>query len=55
MDCGARVKVKGKPWLGSTTSKVRGILAFLSVLAEDEREKGASQSSAIESIKCRAP
>lgn len=38
-DRGARVKVLDKPWLDLTTPMGKGILAFLSALAEDERER----------------
>lgn len=38
-DRGATVKVLDKPWLDLTTSMGKGILAFLSALAEDERER----------------
>lgn len=36
---GATVKVLDKPWLDLTTPMGKGILAFLSALAEDERER----------------
>ena len=36
-DRGAAVKVLDKPWLDLTTPMGKGILAFLSALAEDER------------------
>jgi DNA invertase Pin-like site-specific DNA recombinase len=36
-DRGATVKVLDKPWLDLTTPMGKGILAFLSALAEDER------------------
>jgi|TARA_R100000935_G_scaffold58859_1_gene98692 DNA invertase Pin-like site-specific DNA recombinase len=38
-DRGASVKVLDKPWLDLTTPMGKGILAFLSALAEDERER----------------
>lgn len=38
-DRGATVKVLDKPWLDLTNPMGRGILAFLSALAEDERER----------------
>lgn len=38
-DRGATVKVLDKPWLDLTTPMGRGILAFLSALAEDERAR----------------
>lgn len=38
-DRGAGVKVLDKPWLDLTTPMGKGILAFLSALAEDERER----------------
>ncbi|MEP4638263.1 MAG: recombinase family protein [Yoonia sp.] len=38
-DRGAKVKVLDKPWLDLTTPMGKGILAFLSALAEDERER----------------
>ncbi|WP_367180704.1 recombinase family protein [uncultured Ruegeria sp.] len=38
-DRGAYVKVLDKPWLDLTTPMGKGILAFLSALAEDERER----------------
>jgi DNA invertase Pin-like site-specific DNA recombinase len=38
-DRGACVKVLDKPWLDLTTPMGKGILAFLSALAEDERER----------------
>lgn len=38
-DRGAAVKVLDKPWLDLTTPMGKGILAFLSALAEDERER----------------
>lgn len=38
-DRGATVKVLDKPWLDLTTPMGKGILAFLSALAEDERER----------------
>lgn len=38
-DRGARVKVIDKPWLDLTTPMGKGILAFFSALAEDERER----------------
>lgn len=37
-DRGAYIKVLDKPWLDLTTPMGKGILAFLSALAEDERE-----------------
>lgn len=38
-DRGATVKVLDKPWLDLTTPMGKGILAFLSAMAEDERER----------------
>ncbi|SEK87203.1 recombinase family protein [Jannaschia helgolandensis] len=38
-DRSATVKVLDKPWLDLTTPMGKGILAFLSALAEDERER----------------
>jgi DNA invertase Pin-like site-specific DNA recombinase len=38
-DRDATVKVLDKPWLDLTTPMGKGILAFLSALAEDERER----------------
>lgn len=38
-DRGAAVRVLDKPWLDLTTPMGKGILAFLSALAEDERER----------------
>lgn len=38
-DRGALVRVLDKPWLDLTTPMGKGILAFLSALAEDERER----------------
>jgi len=38
-DRGATVKVLDKPWLDLTNPMDKGILAFLSALAEDERER----------------
>ncbi len=38
-DRGATVKVLDKPWLDLTTTVGKGILAFLSALAEDERDR----------------
>lgn len=38
-DRSATVKVIDKPWLDLTTPMGKGILAFLSALAEDERER----------------
>ena len=38
-DRGASVRVLDKPWLDLTTPMGKGILAFLSALAEDERER----------------
>lgn len=38
-DRGATVKVLDKPWLDLTTPMGKGILAFLSALAEDERDR----------------
>lgn len=38
-DRGATVKVLDKPWLDLTSPMGKGILAFLSALAEDERER----------------
>lgn len=38
-DRGASVKVLDKPWLDLTTPMGKGILAFLSALAEDERQR----------------
>ena len=38
-DRGATVKVIDKPWLDLTTPMGKGILAFLSALAEDERQR----------------
>lgn len=38
-DRGATVKVLDKPWLDLTTPMGKGILTFLSALAEDERER----------------
>ncbi len=36
---GAMVKVLDKPWLDLTTPMGKGLLAFMSALAEDERER----------------
>ena len=44
-DRGATVKVLDKPWLDLTTSMGKGILAFLSALAEDERERIISRAN----------
>lgn len=41
---GATVKVLDRPWLDLTTPMGKGILAFLSALAEDERERLASRA-----------
>ncbi|MEM1236346.1 MAG: recombinase family protein [Pseudomonadota bacterium] len=38
-DRGATVKEQGKPWLNLATPLEKGILAFLSALAKDERER----------------
>lgn len=38
-DRSTSVKVLDKPWLDLTTPMGKGILAFLSALAEDERER----------------
>ena len=43
-DRGATVKVLDKPWLDLTTPMGKGILAFLSALAEDERERIARRA-----------
>ncbi|WP_420557873.1 recombinase family protein [Roseovarius sp.] len=43
-DRGATVRVLDKPWLDLTTPMSKGILAFLSALAEDERERLASRA-----------
>ena len=43
-DRGATVKVLDKPWLDLTTPMGKGILAFLSALAEDERERIANRA-----------
>ena len=44
-DRGATVKVLDKPWLDLTTPMGKGILAFLSALAEDERERITSRAN----------
>lgn len=44
-DRGAAVKVLDKPWLDLTTPMGKGILAFLSALAEDERERIATRAN----------
>lgn len=44
-DRGATVKVLDKPWLDLTTPMGKGILAFLSALAEDERERLANRAN----------
>jgi len=44
-DRGATVKVLDKPWLDLTTPMGKGILAFLSALAEDERERISSRAN----------
>lgn len=44
-DRGATVKVVDKPWLDLTTPMGKGILAFLSALAEDERERITRRAS----------
>jgi DNA invertase Pin-like site-specific DNA recombinase len=49
-DRSATVKVLDKPWLDLTTSMVKGILAFLSALAEDERERIARRANEGRSI-----
>jgi len=41
----ATVKVLDKPWLDLTNPMGKGILAFLSALAEDERERITSRAS----------
>ncbi|MEP5732416.1 MAG: recombinase family protein [Sulfitobacter sp.] len=41
----ATVKVLDKPWLDLTTPMGKGILAFLSALAEDERERITSRAN----------
>ena len=38
-DCGATVKVLDRQWLDLTTPMGKGIFAFLSAIAEDERER----------------
>lgn len=38
-DRGATIKVLNKPWLDLTSPMGKGILAFLSALAEDERDR----------------
>ena len=45
-DRGAGVKVLDKPWLDLTTPMGKGILAFLSALAEDERERITRRANA---------
>jgi len=45
-DRGALVKVLDKPWLDLTTPMGKGILAFLSAMAEDERERIVSRANA---------
>jgi len=42
---GAMVKVLDKPWLDLTSPMGKGILAFLSALAEDERERITRRAS----------
>lgn len=42
---GATVKVLDKPWLDLTSPMGKGILAFLSALAEDERERIVSRAN----------
>lgn len=44
-DRGATVKVLDKPWLDLTTPMGKGILAFLSALAEDDRERITRRAS----------
>ena len=44
-DRGASVKVLDKPWLDLTTPMGKGILAFQSALAEDERERITRRAS----------
>ncbi|MEL7547456.1 MAG: recombinase family protein [Pseudomonadota bacterium] len=44
-DRDATVKVLDKPWLDLTTPMGKGILAFLSALAEDERERITSRAN----------
>ena len=44
-DRGAAVKVLDKPWLDLTTPMGKGILAFLSALAEDERDRITRRAS----------
>ena len=45
-DRGATVRVLDKPWLDLTTPMGKGILAFLSALAEDERERITRRANA---------
>ena len=45
-DRGAAVRVLDKPWLDLTTPMGKGILAFLSALAEDERERIVGRANA---------
>lgn len=45
-DRGAAVKVIDKPWLDLTTPMGKGILAFLSALAEDERQRIVRRANA---------
>ena len=42
-DRAATIKVLDKPWLDLTTPMGKGILAFLSALAEDERERRSEE------------
>jgi DNA invertase Pin-like site-specific DNA recombinase len=45
-DRGAAIKVLDKPWLDLTTTMGKGILAFLSALSEDERERITERAKA---------
>ena len=45
-DRGATVKVLDKPWLDLTTPMGKGFLAFLSALAEDERQRIVKRANA---------
>lgn len=46
-DRGAAVKVLDKPWLDLSTPMGKGILAFLSAIAEDERERIVGRCSPV--------
>jgi len=50
---GASVNVLDKPWLDLTTPMGKGILAFLSALAEDERQRTIQRTNEDRAIAAR--